>query len=348
MRIRLILLTCVVAAGLAAGGTMSEVRAGEPISAEQMKLARYVLTGFRDSRSQLRTGVFRISGTRIAKNRHRRIDHVGEIEGFAAFDFERNWFRFEREEPSYSGDPRGGRYIKKDDMVISRRLKTSETSILKPTSEPTDAIGMFDVRTACVANDLEFERNVGLDKLLDEFLPESNLVETVKENHLYCVSWKTARDALKRSVWFDEKSGFCPVRMETRYRATPDLPPVTTCHATYLERNGAWVPETLSMAYSPRPEEEKHVTYAFDWKSVNETLDDEMFAVEALQKPGEKVRVIDYRLDKPIVVYDPAFPPSQVQSRWTVGRVLLVALSTVGLLVGIAWLCFLANRRRSR
>ena len=109
--VRQIVFACCVIAAASNGvaGAQSMPPNAETVSTEQMQLARYVLTGFRDSRGRLRTGVFRLSGSRISKDPRRHIDHAGEIEGFVAVDFERNWFRFERQEPSYKGDPVGGR-----------------------------------------------------------------------------------------------------------------------------------------------------------------------------------------------------------------------------------------------
>lgn len=336
---------CALAAEPGLPATESKPANAETISGEQLDLARRVLTGFRESRGRLRRGVFRVSGARNTKNPRRQIDHAGEIGGFVAVDFEENAVRFERREPSYKGHPVGGRYIKKEEMVVSRRLGAGDTSILRSTAKPDISLMMFDIRTAGLANDAEFEMNVGLDRLLDELLPESNLLEARKEKQLYRLSWKTGRDALKRSVWFDENSGFSPVRLETRYRAAADLPPMTTCDVTWIERDAVWVPETLTVTHRPRPDEERDVTYAFEWISVNQTLDDQLFAVAALQEPGERPRVVDYRLDKPIVVFEPASPTVEVQSGSTTGRVLLVALATLCVLCGLMLVRFFIKRR---
>jgi hypothetical protein len=292
--------------------------------------------------------VFRLSGTRIIKDARRKIDHAGEIEGFVAFDFERNVVRIERQEPTYSGQPQGGKYIKRDDMVIRRPIKLPQTSILKPTSAPDPALRMFDIRTAGLANDAEFERNFQLDRLLDYILAESNLLEAVKEAEYYRLSWKGA-PGTKNAAWFDEDRGFCPVQMESRFDAAPDAPPFNSSELTLIQKDGVWVPETLSMRRTSGPSNERYVAYVLDWRSVNRELGDEMFAVEALNDPGEKVQVIDYRLGQPIFVSDPfaesvELPPS----RWTVRRVLVAAFGTLGLLSGILGLRWLTKRRAAR
>lgn len=331
-------------------GWIASVRAAdeETISEDQLELARYVLAGFRDSRAQLRSGVLRLSGSRIIKDARRKIDHAGEIEGFVAFDFERNVFRFERQEPAYSGQPQGGKLIKRDDMVIRRSIKVPQTSILKPTSAPDRALRMFDIRTAGLANDAEYELNVPLDRLLNHILTESNLLEAVKEEGYYRLSWKGA-PGTKNAAWFDEARGFCPVRRESRFEAAPHAPPLSSSELTLIQKDGVWVPATLSMQRSPGPSDERLVTYAFDWRSVNRDLGDEMFVVGALNDPGEKVQVIDYRLDQPIVVSDPFAETVDLQrSRWNVGRVLVAAVGALGLLSGILGLRWFAKRRAAR
>jgi hypothetical protein len=331
-------------------GWTAVVRAAnsETISEEQLKLARIVLAGFRDSRAHLRSGVFRFSGTRVIKDPRRKIDHAGEMEGFVAFDFERNVFRIERQEPNYSGQPIGGKYINRGDMAIRRPIKLPQTSILKPTSAPDLTLRMFDIRTAGLGNHAEFESNVPLDRFLDEFLVESNLLEAVKEGGYFRLRWKSA-PGTTIAAWFDEDRGFCPVRMESRFDAAPDAPPFVSSELTLIQKDGIWVPETLGMRHTPRPAVEKYVAYVFDWRSVNRELGDELFAVEALNDPGEKVQVTDYRLDQPIVVSDPFGETVELQpSRWNVGRVLVAAFGTLGLLSGILGLRWFAKRRTAR
>ena len=99
MGLYVLLFASVFAHVIAASPGMVEASDVETIDAEQKKLAEYVLSGYRHGRSLLRTGEFRYSGIRMRKSAARGIDRTTEIQGFMVFDFERNWLRFDREEP---------------------------------------------------------------------------------------------------------------------------------------------------------------------------------------------------------------------------------------------------------
>lgn len=83
----------------------------------------YLLEGFRDARSQLKSGVYSAKGNLV-----RHAVQYGTIEGefkaFSAFDYERGITRFDRNEPRLFVDPDSGQsYVREVGMRVARTEK---------------------------------------------------------------------------------------------------------------------------------------------------------------------------------------------------------------------------------
>ncbi len=95
---------------------------------DPQKLAQFVLSGYKDGRDRLRSGVFRAEG-RVVKQPKQGQGIEGDVEIFAAFDYEKGLFRFDRTEPVILNIP-GIKHLPPSDPTSKRQAPTK--SILDP------------------------------------------------------------------------------------------------------------------------------------------------------------------------------------------------------------------------
>jgi hypothetical protein len=98
----------------------------------------------------------------------------------------------------------------------------------------------------------------------------------------YSVKWKVKSTPRFYTLEFDEKRGFTVVRGEV----TPENPTLSGVPSIYastsvhwIERNGTWVPKAAEINEFPA---KITVGLAFNWKSVNETVPEDLFNVQRI------------------------------------------------------------------
>jgi hypothetical protein len=153
-------------------------------------------------------------------------------------------------------------------------------------------------------------------------------------------------------MWISEAQGFSPIRFEIRVPTFGERPdnngdgwddvPHSLSEVTWIERSGVWVPVSLRVETNFGPGgTHRQVTQelAFDWESVNEPVDDELFTALAIA-PSEDTELVDMRLGEPVslgTVGQQAHPVPLVAAegraslRWVIAAAVAVAVAGLGL-----------------
>ncbi|MGM0488772.1 MAG: hypothetical protein ACQESR_18695 [Planctomycetota bacterium] len=302
---------------------------GRAAPPSDQQLAGSLLAGLRDRVESLRSGVVEFevhdkSGKMLAKR-------------FAAFDAKEGKVRSDTL-VNWRGPDRIVKVIRTKNQFVQFLDNKGDTQLIrlnageKPVMRdgmPIDprALGMLPYGQICItANTAE-----GLLKSLNK----AEVISASLENDIgVIVLDPNVDDGMTQLVWWiDTAHGYVPLRTEVRLNSRP----YQRLEASWTRINGVMVPVS-SASYPPTSggelecAEEMH----FTWKSVNETIPEELFSVEKLELP-EGTYVIDTRLGTPIVEEVvgqerplPDVPTPQGLS-WT--RVVMIITSALLLLV---------------
>ncbi len=344
------------------------------------ELARFALDGFRDSRQRLRSGVFRVTGRR----EHWRITDIEtlaretlqceDFEQFCAFDFDRQLFRLDHlgtsAEPPRDEMPSGGKYVRTKDYSIHWIIGSRQANYFQPERRAIESMMIFDIRLVGFTNmgtlmfrDVDWEK---WKQVVDS--RGSRIRDAGMLGSLYNLAWFSPESRVGGVVSVDANQGFSPVRNElfltdgkTGKIAVLEemgVPPLREVHlATWMEKNGIWVPTSLAAdieSYSTHVDRRTARRYelAFQWESVNEPLDEKLFDWAGMKLP-EKTRVLDNRLGWPPIVVasvgqyvapppQPELPASSFGPGWRI--LLIVGLHAVAFVTLLYW----GRRRRAR
>ena len=112
---------------------------------------------------------------------------------------------------------------------------------------------------------------------------------------------------LQRRLWLDSTRDYAPFRQELRNLDQKDqtqlspAKPYEVSEVTWKQASGAWVPQTFSMRRELRSGQEQSVEIAFDWKSVNQPVEDGQFAATGLGLPL-RAQLVSMQLGKPVIL----------------------------------------------
>ncbi len=348
------------------------------------KQYEFLIKGMDDQRQRLRTGMYRASGRFVSES----LD-VGRLDGpltiFSAFDFDTNKFRFDRTEPirqgrvsppgldkrsSWTMKMRGGRMIRLQDRHISNTDGSFQVRIGSLIPGVENDVKPLDVRGFGFFywNDLSSFPATPYEKTL-EYLEREKPEEVVEEGRGIWKVTKTfpeeSRRTLRRVLWFDQNSGFSPIRMELRIRVS-SMPadywpePNLESETTWVEIAGVWVPKTARVVDMGDAPSIQRYELSFDWEMVNGMIPPETFTLAGLKlTPG--YQVVDDTLGREIIVGSigsdhalvertvplPSSTPNRVWRGWT--SFLPYVLAGLGVVaIGlVAWFRFRTARRRS-
>jgi hypothetical protein len=341
---------------LSIGFSVPVVRAAAP-----SEDAGYLLTGLRDSRQRLRSGVFRATG-RLTNDFKEDQPLDGDVEIFCAFDIDRKLVRFDRRQPVRWADPRE----KAASRPMARFIATAEQSVhfdentprlfIRPASaKPSSLVHPWDVRSIGLVP--ENSMHEPFDDIFELYvgLPGANVTRDADQT---CrITWIDVRkwgDTL-HALWIDESRGFTPVRYECRDRrpsqgAALDAPwpaALSTNELTWQEFSGVWVPTAMSLENHGARRGRERFDLTFDWEVVNGPVPAKYFDPVSFNAPGDW-RVIDERLGRPIGLgkVDAVFPPrTPMAAASPSGPIAFWIILIVGATAAVLLMLFFTRRR---
>lgn len=234
------------------------------------------------------------------------------------------------------------------------RQQTCQLIRLNPGEESRVADGMpIDMHAVGLCSYQTLARGGTLAGVWKAF-DKAKLVKASLEGDIGVVVMDPSYDAGRTQIvyWIDTAHGYIPLRREVRL---PTLLGGSVASQRYevewARLKGTMIPLRSSLLRPPRPGAvlERVEEMRFTWKSVNEEIPKELFAVENL-KLREGAYVIDTRLGQPIVEevigMDRPLPAVPAPREFTWATTILIAVS-VALLLAFGVLA-VARRRRGK
>jgi hypothetical protein len=170
----------------------------------------------------------------------------------------------------------------------------------------------FDVRAVGLLHLADFRGETTFIDL-HGYLTTRRFVEVLEEKQgLYRLSWLEDEGAVRAWLWLDEKKGFSPTRMETRYQALDSEKAqlgrlIDVSETTWIEMSGVVVPRSFRLQDGFEVYE-----LTLDWEAVNQGVSEQLFTPEGFNLE-QGTYIVNDRLGKPIVtgrVGDDSFSPS--------------------------------------
>lgn len=284
-----------------------------PANSAMAEHARFVLQGMKDSRDRLVTGKFRARGHKKRAEQKPvapAIDH--DVEFTCFFDFGADRFRFDGQDweiavlpedaaglqPQEDGEPVAfplgkvapavRKYVRTSKSTLHWSEDVSHSLVARvPEEGPSSLPTVFDVRCMGLAFKPDIESFLEFPDLW-QILNEQEIVEVTEEtNGLHRVVWTYGEgNCLKRTVWFDEKLGYSPVRLEGHIENVL----TQSCEASWDKISDVWVPSTLRLEKTRNGKLDYGLELIFEWVSVNEPIAELPFTAEGLElSPGTDV-----------------------------------------------------------
>lgn len=303
----------------------------------------FCVSGLSDARDRLRSGVVRATSTKTKGQ-----ENTAEVEYFLAFDFDKEWLRFDRREGTretkYARNSKESLlYVEGSRGVVKRNV---DAAITVPDARP------FDIRKVGIFKEGTFFSKkyaaVGYDEYVARIAENERCQVASEPSGTYRLTWSNKRDPVeyRRSIWVDPEQGFSPIKTETiatfpidgeltsRVDSTGDI--------TWSEINEVWVPiEWIEC----RPPHQHRFKINFDWKSVNEKVDEELFTIEGF-KLDDGTLVVNDRLGDPIVESRIGDRGMSAAEPSATGLRTWVTLVSVVVFAGVAVLFVMRRRRR--
>lgn len=293
------------------------------------ELCEYVITGFISHRENLRSGAFRAQG-KVDQSAKAIYPVHGDVKVFSTFDYERELFRFDRTEPVWvrpeegtseriaQSEPRingkvmlmlENRVVRTADEVM-RWNETSSglTRVDRNDGQPERLSKPFDIRVVGFANWGTLDHDVPWKTIADYARRPVAEIDMESEG-VYRVVWIDKDIRTRYVVWFDTAQGFAPIKYEQSIlrSESPDKwsSPVESGTAAWTLIDGVWLPQSYS-------QEKRDVatnvlasrTLHFEWLSVNQAVDDDLFTVDGLA-PEEASLVVNRTLGVPVAIRRP-------------------------------------------
>ena len=152
----------------------------------------------------------------------------------------------------------------------------------------------FDVRGLGIIIVTSFDRPADLDKLNKNFWNEKNYrLERVSETDEICtLEWLiTTLPGRRRKLVLDKTKGYLPISMRwIQVSEGTEFVPIENSVEWSADDSGCWVPKAAQMAATTARADgsiavQHMLTYSFEWESVNQPLDPDLFTEGGLDLP---------------------------------------------------------------
>jgi len=255
-------------------------------------IARFCIDGFLTGRERLRSGQ-----VHVVEEAHSTVSDSALHKYFVAFDLESRGLRFD----DSVGD-RKVRTIRLPDKEIIYTVPNKVVNVFASGGLPdVEGAKPIDLRAIGLVTLSEFKNRVSYDEL-QKFLLSADVKRAVDEPEgKIRVTWSYAlkpAGAAERTIWFDKRHEYSPVRMEVSIGApNPGGDSMTLLEwtTTDWDWNGDfWVPSRCEM-HRQQPKESMSV--ALTWETINEPVENAALRVEDII-PADTL-VADHRLGTP-------------------------------------------------
>lgn len=334
---------------------------------------QFVLSGMRNERLKVRSGLCRITGQYAARKPD---DPKRDIEGpltiFFAFDGDK--VRFDRAQPGWvvdrkttrphpNGEPgqatadmkRGVEKYKFYDNGKKAAFWSEDEPQINVMASLGDkpnhflGLGYFDVRGLGL-----YQTGIANQKRLmaqfDAYIGRKLPFQVDRSDPATWVLWDDHHDRImdvRVSISVDVRNGFTPVKFVVRQRnhkLNEEWFTAQDITTRWEKRNDVWLPVSHNTFYSGgKGDVRQDVSLTIGWEKVNEPIDPDLFDYKSFGAP-DWVGVTDSSLGYGITIkpISPAPPPA---SRWrTIARIALAVIALGALFGGV--LVFIKRRRR--
>ena len=309
------------------------------LDAKQRQLATFIIQGWTEARDRLRSGVFTVRGRQFASGTGKYPSLDVPIEIFCAFDYDRDVFRYDgrkpqrvstdkvRTEKEAAQRAKGPGLLSFVERDIIEKYARGPTQAITWCSVNPNTVGFhpvsfsmrgkwmlppFDVRIVGLGlwdTVVEGRSYSDLRESLSKWEMEDAADEGGGQYRCVWISVQTEfrKEEMRHRVWFDERQGFAPVRSEFRITraAIPGFPAEDSLHqesdATWACIHEVWVPKTFSIRLFINGSCRERRDSAFEWNSVNEPVDSQLFELAAMELPPQ-ARIFDDRLGAPVII----------------------------------------------
>ena len=270
-----------------------------------VEVANSQFAAMKKSRDLLVSGVYRGVGTDFRPARDGVPEQKLPVEFSSAFDYDKNFLRFERLGPNwrtrhqvhpvqmeYEEQDRGV-YVRRPDYSLHWSTEQPDTIYRrKPSAEPSrDYVSPLDVRMIGLYTNICFMEFIPFDQGPKSLLKNNILAaETSAEGVCRVVIQSRKYPDTFTTIWFDRKQGYSPIR----YQHTIDSPtaqPFQYAETTWQKTSGVWVPQTYVGEDFLRKDGtlRRRMEITFEWESVNKPLPEEMFTAEGMGLPSTRI-----------------------------------------------------------
>jgi hypothetical protein len=266
--------------------------------------AKLILVGVIAERNQIRSGVVKISGTRLRRGGGLPDLKDEEVEGLFAFDFDRDWIRYDNAELQYvrhinsanapkkldreslnkipvNAYRRRFCYVRNDEYSTwwsqSGRTIGNNIQLKKPDAELNSFLARYhhfcDLRAAGLMDYRFFQKYMPVQSICESLLEKVPLSDFERNGDVVTL---TFQNEVRIVVEIDTSDGFRPLS----YVITPrgGIPYRSENKAVWKRRSGVDVPVQMTVEWE-YPDQKFSMKYdlKLDWQSVNQPIDPKLF-----------------------------------------------------------------------
>jgi hypothetical protein len=350
-----------------------------PASAQQAQSGDdfpFVLSGMRNERLKVRSGVCRMTGqyvVRVPTDPSRGFE--GPLTILEAFEGEEK-IRFDRRQPGWVMDPttvkahpsgEPGRVISENKHgVISYKFfdngkkagfwseeepQINVMASLGSKAFPNVDLEYFDVRALGMYDVTSQQRQKHFKELFDSYAAMKVQTEIDRSDPaVWIIKWAHSDELMDSEVLIsvDVRNGFTPNHFQVRHRSRKRDEGWHTAQefvTKWEKRQEVWLPVSHNYIYTPsKGSWRKEVNFGIAWEKINEPIDPELFDYKGFSAP-DRVGVVDTSLGQGIML-KPIGPPPAGASRWRIVSLFALALLALGAVV--AGGVVLKRRRQAR
>ncbi|PQO27621.1 hypothetical protein C5Y96_19025 [Blastopirellula marina] len=280
------------------------------------ELQQFIIAGMRTERQQLKSGAYTANGKFSVKEPGSpAVSGEMSLKGF--FDATQDKFRSDSKRPARtmpSADAKdkwnatSRKVVSTPDMSLFYnenfdRLEVHQPGVLELSSMPNTE-GYLDVRVLGITSFSHLFKNRTIHDSFSE-LEKAPASECIDEGEgIYRIVWITGPEDRRFTIWVDTQNGFTPIRLQWQFYKIGSsgewLDPFEVHEIGWRQSSSEWVPTSYRMntqiALPSRSKPDKlengtpatreiHYDLSFNWKSINEPLDDTLFEYESMELP---------------------------------------------------------------
>jgi hypothetical protein len=244
-------------------------------------------------------------------------------------------------------------YVRSAESSIRWNRASFVETIDQRTVEPSRELNIFDPRLVGLVNFVEVDRRERFNSVMSHIKSAASKATVTADNQLARLVWRADGEKLvKRSTLvLDINRGASPVEFEVAYRtrASIDANDEKPWRVAYTNKTSwkqlmdVWVPETWIAQINPHADRGSCRQYTFEWESVNENIDRNVFTLDGLNLPKGTIvqnAVLGSTFTEKVVGNIPFAQPEVVgttRTSWRIALVVINALLIVVIISAMVW-----------